>query len=813
MWALRLRHSIRSLARDSAFVLSILMVLSLGIAASTTIFTMVDQVVLNPLPYKDPARLLMIWEANPSIGEPAGSRVAAAWKNFTEWQRQAQSFEFIEAYDQIGFNLTGLGSPEHLLAARATSGYFQMLGVDARLGHTFSPADCAPGADPVVLITEAFAASHFGQSDPIGRKLLLNNSPYTIVGVLPRSFHLNLLFQGSYEYKPEIWVPLPPVTSADPGAAKIHQLLVSGRLKSNVTLAQARAELNAVAQRLAQSDPSLNSGYGVNLVPLKVENADPDLRRALYVLWGAALILLLLGCLNLASLMTVRVMNKRKDLTIMGALGAPKRVLIGMVVTESLILAFIAAFLALLGSYGGIALVRSLQPGDITGAERLHLDSHSILSAAVTFALSILIFGFLPAWINSRRSFGAVLRSSSRAGDGRFGTQMRRILVGTEIAITLVLAISATLLIRSFQRLLEVDPGYRAHNVITARISLAPPRYANADDRRHFCDRLLNRVRQLPSVESVSLTDSFPLYSIYYTSFEIEGRPITDPGQAPTADYADVTPDYFQTLGTPLIKGRYFTPDEMHGDASNVAILNESLERKYWPSQNPIGAHIRMLYPNRPPGPWRLVVGVVRDYRQFNIETPARTQMFWPADNFRSMTIVVKTATGSGALLPALQRAVVEIDKDQPLADVQTLQHMVDHSISQRRFNMMVLAGFSALGIVLALVGVYGLISYIVSSHLRDIGIRLTLGAQQWDVFYSLVAQIVPFAAAGLFGGLLLSFFTKSMIEHLLFETSAIDPATYLILPLILMVVATLACVLPALRAARIDPVAILRQE
>jgi predicted permease len=373
------------------------------------------------------------------------------------------------------------------------------------------------------------------------------------------------------------------------------------------------------------------------------------------------------------------------------------------------------------------------------------------------------------------------------------------------------------LLARSFQQILAVDPGYRPEHVLTARIALSPPRYAKDDDRQHFCQLLLDRVRQLPGVQTASLVDNFPLYAIRYATFEIDGRPLADPADAPAADYASVSSQFFETMGTPLLTGRLFTPAETEEHAGDVIILNETLARKFWPNQDSVGSHIRLVFPHQQPGPWHLVVGVVRDFRQFNIDTPARPEMFWPARDFQEMTLALRTAGDPAAATTTLQKAVAEIDKDQPLSDVQTFAHIVAHSISQRRFNMLLLGGFAGLSILLALVGVYGLVSYIISSRLRDIGIRVTLGAQPKHVFSALVLEILPFAATGLVLGvlasLLMSLLAKKLITGLLFGISAFDLPTYLGLPLALIALAVVTCVLPAARAARTEPANVLRHE
>jgi len=807
---LQLRYSLRSLARDPVFTTVVILVLSLGIAANTAIFTVVDQVVLNPLPYRDPARLAMIWESNPSLGEPAGSRVPAAWSNFAEWRNQSHVFEAIEAFERAGYNLTGLGAPEHLIAARATGGYFQMLGARAAQGRTLLPDDARPGAGAVAVVTHAFAKSHFARGDAVGQKLLLDGAPYAIVGVLPRDFHLPVFFRGSFEYKPDIWVPMSPPSSDD--ASKFRRLFVSGRLKAHMSIAQARAELTIVAKRLAHSDPSLNAGYSINLVPLEIENADPDLDRALYIVWAAALIVLLLGCANLASLMLVRAMNRQKNLAIMGALGAPRAALTGTTFTDSVVLAAVAAALAVLGAYAGVGAIRALQPGDIMGSERLNLDARGLVFAGLAFMTCVLLFGFLPAWLGARRSVLTALNDSSARSSPRSGSAARRILVAVQVAIALVLAIGAMLLVRSFQQILAVDPGFRAHNVLTARIALTPPRYKSENDRRRFCQRFLDGVQQLPGVQSASLVDNFPLYAIRYTPFEIEGRPFS-PANPPTADYANVTSDFFQTMGTPLRKGRLFTADDMRDDTDKVAILNESLAHQFWPNQDPVGSHIRLIGPHQDPGPWSLVVGVVSDFRQFNIDTPARPELFSPSRQFLEMTLAMRTTANPANVLPMLQQSIAQIDKEEPLSDVQTLQQMVNHSISQRRFNMLLLSGFAGLSILLALVGVYGLISYTISSRTRDIGIQLTLGAQRRHILTSLVFQILPFVVTGIVLGLLFSLLAQKLVAGLLFGITSLDPRTYLSLPIVLLALAVAICVFPTWRAARLEPVSVLRQE
>lgn len=804
-----IRYSLRSLARVPAFACVTVLVLSLGIAINTVIFSVIDQFVLNPLPYKDPSALLMIWESNPSLGEPAGSRAPAAWSNFSEWRKQSQSFRAMEAFESANYNMTGRGDPEHVTAARATSGFFQMLGTNAETGRTFTPDDSRPGPEAVVLVTKAFEKTHFARKDAVGQKVVLDGVPHTVVGVLPKTFHLPLLLRGSYEYKPEVWVPIPETISAD--ASKYRRLFVFARLKQNASLTQARTEMLAIAKRLQQADPELNENYSTNLVPLGIENADPDFERALYILWAGGLGVLLLGCANLAGLMSVRAINRQRDLAIMKALGAPMSALIANVLTEGIILAIAAFFLAVLASYAGVSWIGTVKPGDLAGAERLGLNIKALLFAGGAFVCSIVVFALLPAWLSTRQPLNAALKGARTTTGKDIGIVIRRVLLCGEVAIALVVAVGAMLLVRSFTNLLDVDPGFRAENVLTARLVLTPPYYTRDDARLRFCDELLNGLREQPMTESASLVDNFPLSSIRYTFFEIEGRPLPQSATPLTADYANVTSDFFHTIGTPLHRGRLFVSEDMQRGAEPVAIVNETLANKFWPNHDAVGAHLRVVLPHRPPEPWRRVIGVVGDFRQFNIDAPPRPEMFWPTRQFSDLTLVVRTKENTAFTLREIRRVVAAIDKQEPLSDVQTLQHMIDHSIAQRRFNTYLLGIFAWLSILLAVVGIYGLLSYVIASHNREIGMRLALGAQRMHIGRFVIAATLPFAIIGIVLGLLLSFLLKTFIAHLLFGVGALDPATYASVPAVMASLILSACLRPSWRAMHISPTDALR--
>jgi putative ABC transport system permease protein len=806
-------YPIRTLSREPLFSVIVVLLLGFGIAANTTIFAVIDQVLLGSLPYRDPARVVMLWESNPNQPQPAGSHIPTSRDNFDAWRKESHSFEAMEAYQRTSFNLTGLHNPERLDVAKCTPGFFPMLGIQAKLGRSFFPEDEAPGRNHVVLLSNAFFTNHFQGSDPLGRTLSLNGVLYTIIGVLSRDFHLPNIFQGLFEYKPDLWVPLPSMSLSDPPlTSKRRNLLVYARLKSTTSISQAAAELEILAGRRAQEDPALNSGYGIKVFPLDFENTDPVLRRGLYLLWFAVGLVLLLVCMNLSGLMLLRSASRLKDTAIMAALGAYPGDIIKVAMAPGILLALLGGLLGILAAYGGIRLVVALEPGDIHAVERIALNLHGLLLTLIIFGVVVSLIAILPAWFTSRGDLTTVLKHGPSVRTLAKPKSLKwSILVSVEVAIALILAIGSTLLIRSFQCLLRVDPGFAAENVLTAHLSLPESRYSTREDQARFCDRLLQGLRLLPQVESASLIDNMPLYAIRYTPFEVEGRPVAQPGDAPTADYANLTPNFFQTMSIRLRRGRLFTDDDSQDSAAKVVILNEMLAHKLWPDEDPVGKRIRSL--DRVSGPWATVVGVVADFVQFNIDTPARPELFWPAKRMREMTIVVRTKVDPSSASADMKEKVWEVDKEQPISDVQTLEQILRHSTSQARFNMWFLTIFAALGILLALVGVYGFISYLVSSRMRDFGIRLALGAQKKHVFFSLIRQTLPFVAIGICLGLGTSLVFGKAMRSLIFGITPLDPVTYAIAPTVVFALMLLAVLHPVRKAIRVDPVSVLRQE
>jgi putative ABC transport system permease protein len=806
-------HSLQALMRAPRFAGAVVLILGLGIAANTIIFALIDQLLLNPFPYRDPSRLVMIWEANPARGGIAAKRARVAWANFTAWQAENHSFEAMEAYEiSLDYNLTGREIPEHLTAARATPGFFPMLGVNAAQGRIFSPGDDTPNVNPTVIVTDAFAKKHFGNGSPLNQRLLLDGAPYIVIGVLPREFHLPALFEGISEYKPDIWLPLPRVSNADPAdMAKRRRLVVWGRLKPQISLAQTRADMTAVAEQRRREDPELNQGYGINVFPLDVENTLPEFRNHLRFFWLSALVVLLLACSNLAGLMLIRGAAQKKNLAIMAALGANRWGLIAPMLSESLILAVISGILGFAASYAGVHLITALKPSYILAPERLTIHFNAFLFTSGISIATVLIFGLFPATLTTRGNITDVLKSA--VGGQRQRPYARSVLISIQVAAALSLSIAAILLVRSFQHVLRLDPGYRPEQVLTAHLTLPPQRYADVQSRTRFCRQLQEKTRGLPGVESAALVDYMPLYAIRLTPFEIEGRPVAQHNAAPFADFAHVTPDFFSAMGIGLRQGRLFTDQDAEADPPNVVIVNETLARQFWPNADPVGSHIRQLAASGSGGPWQTVIGVVQDFRQFNVETATRPELLWPGKAFAEMRVVLRTTANPSTLSSLLQQTVWNLDHDQPVSDVETLEQKIGDFNSQRRFNMIAVGTFAGFSILLTLVGLYGLVSSFISSHIRDLGIRFALGAQRRQVCLSLLLPALWPVIAGIALGLILSFLAKRLIASVLFQTSPLDPLTYIVTTVVLMAILLLTSLSATLRAARVDPARVLRDE
>jgi len=807
-------YSLKALMRAPSFTATAIIVLAPGIAATTTIFTLVDELLLNPFPYRDPQRLVMLWEANPARGGMAAQRTPAAWSNFDAWRTQNQAFEGMEAYEIfLGYNLTGQQTPEHVSAARATPGFFNTLGVNAAQGRTFLWQDDTPNAGATVILSQKFAVKHFPAQNPLGQRLLLDGLPHTVIGVLPKTFHLPAFFEGLSEYKPDIWLPLRSVAANDPPQLRTRRrLVVWGRLKPNVSLAQAREDMKSIAARRRQEDPELNHRYDINVFPLDVENTLPDFRNDLRAFSIAAALVLLLACLNLAGLMVIRATARNKNFAIMAALGANRRALISPILSEAALLAVISTIVGFFAAYEAIHLIAILKPSDIHGPERLALNTHSFIFASFLSLLVAVLVGLVSARIVSPGKIVQALTSSIALT--KPPSHLSSILITAQTAATVALTITAVLLIFSFRHILNVDQGFAVQGVLTAHLALPPQRYPDIQTRAQFCRQLLLNAQTIPGVEAAALADYLPLRAIRIIPFEIEGRPLSERNAAPFTDLADVTPGFFPSMGIALRQGRLFTDQDAETDPPQVVIINEALARQFWPNQNPIGSHIRRVLTNSPPGPWQTVIGVAADFHQVNAETPARPELLWPTKALSEMTLVLRTKTPNPlSLSSSLQQTVWNLDHDQPVSDIETLEGIIADYNSQRRFNMLTISAFAAFSILLTIVGIYGLTASFVSSRTRDIGVRFALGAQQFQVSLSFLRPMLRPISIGIVLGLVFSFLAKRLISAILFQTSPLDPLTWITIPALLLAILIITSLAAIQHTARIDPAKVLRHE
>jgi predicted permease len=796
-----LRYGARMFIRKPGFTLVAVITLALGIGANTAIFSVVNAVLLNPLPYPEPDRLVQVWEHYRPANEPLYS---VAPINFLGWKEPNQAIEQIAAVDFPSFNLTGDGDPERIRAARVSPGLFPLLGVGAIAGRTFGPEEEQFGQHQVVMVSHGLWLRRFGSdAGLVGRTLTLNDMSYTVVGILPADFHF-------LAKEIELLTPM-AFDSRDAGQRGTHSLRVFARLKPGVTLTQAQTEMDQVIQRVEQENPNSNTGKGVTLVPLR-EQLVGETRRALLILLGAVAFMLLIACANVANLLLARAATRQKEIALRRALGAGRLRIVRQLVTESGLLSALGGIAGLALAYWGVRLLVAYSPEDIPRLYEIGVDGR-VLGFTIAISLATgLVFGLAPAVAASKTELNEVLKEGGRqAGGGARERRFQQAMVVGAVAVALVLLVGAGLMIQSFWRLQRVDPGFQAENLLAAELSLPPSRYRDGKQISSFHRRLLERVGALPGVRSVGGAAFLPLGGRSNEwSFEIEGRPPQPPGQRLTAGWRPVTANYFHTMGIPLITGRHFTE---HDDetAPGAAIINETAARVFWAGEDPLGQ--RFILAKRTYS----IVGVVKDVKHFRLDGEAVTEMYFPYSQlpipWRLMTVVVRTESAPDELAAAVRAAVLEIDKDQPVYNVRTVESLLDKSVSRSRFYLLLMSAFAALALVMACLGLYGVMSYAVTQRTHEIGIRLAMGAQPRDVLRSVGGRGLMLALSGVGVGLIAAFGLTRVMTTLLYDVSPTDTLTFAAIALLLIAVALLACYLPARRATKVDPMIALRYE
>jgi predicted permease len=802
-----LRYALRTLAKKPAFTSIAIVAIALGIGANTAIFSVVNAVLLRPLPFKNPEQLVMVWENATHLGFPKNT---PSPPNFIDWQRQNTVFTGMAAMSERSFNLTGVGEPERLDGRRVSANLFDLLGVPALLGRTFVPDDDRPGAR-VVLLSHSLWQRRFGSdSRVIGRTVTLNGESYTVIGVTPRSVHLPAY--GNWQDK--LWVPI-AFTNEELRERGSHFLDVIARIKTGVTLKQAQAEMETIAARLAKQYPRSNTRLGATVTPLHEEIVG-DIKPALLILAGAVGFVLLIACANVANLLLARAAAREKEIALRLALGASRSRLTRQFLTESVLLAFLGAGAGLLLALAGVRVLKTFDPSMILQIQAINIDGTVLLFTASIALLTGIVFGLAPAMHALDSNLNDSLKEGGRdSAVSRKGNRLRGLLVIGEVAVSFILLVGAGLLINSFLHLRNLDPGFRADHLLTTKVDLSEVKYPDGERRSVFFDEALRRIHALPGVQSVAVAGNLPLtYNGDSASIAVEGIPDPPPDQWPDVIYRAIGPGYFSAMGISRIRGRDFT-DQDKADSKKVVMISEKTAQHYWPGQDPIGKRLKPGSTTSD-GPWREVIGVVKDVRQNDFIAQPKMQMYLPYRQMKDVAanaLVVRTSVEPMSLATSVRNAIWAVDKDQPVADIDTMDHIVTEAIARQRFSMLLLGIFAAVALMLAAVGIYGVMSYSVAQRTHEIGIRMALGARRADVLQMTVKQGLKLVSVGMVLGLVAAFLLTRVLASLLFGISATDPITFFGISVVLLSVAILASYVPALRATKVDPIIALRAQ
>jgi predicted permease len=802
-----IRFGFRTLLRSPATSAVALLTLALGIGANTAIFSVVNGVLLQPLDFKDPDELVRIWESSPGRGFP---RFSTSPPNFEDWRLQNQVFEGMFASNLGSYNLTGGDRPESIPGAQVTPEFLSVLGVEPMLGRGILPEEGKPGGARVVVLSHGLWQRRFG-SDPnvLSQRIQLDGESYAVIGVMPEGF--------DFPAKREIWVPL--VWDFAPEMRGAHFLLTIGRLKDGVTMEQALSEMKTIASRLERQYPESNTGWTVTTMRLSDVIVE-GVRPALLLLLAAVGFVLLIACANVANLLLARLASREREIAVRAALGAGRNRLVRQMLTESLVLFLVGGLLGLLFAALVNRVLLSLYSSGLPRENEVGLDGQVLLFTLALSLLTGLVFGLVPALsATSGRLYSALKEGGRAVAGGARGKLIRNILVLGEVAIALVLLVGAGLLLRSFARLRAVDPGFRPAGVLSAQLVLPEQKYGEPERQVAFTRELLERLRAIPGVKSADTTFPLPLGGNgFVLSFAVEGRPEPRPGEVPNANVRLVTPDFFQTMGTRLLQGRVFTPQD-GPEAVPVVIVNQTLAEKIWPGENPIGKRITYDDLDDPELKWRQVVGVVADIRHGTLEQDSGSDVYWPqlqSPVGGELSVLLRTEGDPLRLAGSLREVVSAIDPDLPINHVRTMEDVVAESLSNSRFQTVLLGIFAGVALLLAAIGVYGVISYSVAQRTHEIGIRMALGARREEVLRLVIRQgmtlVLAGVAVGLVLALLLSWWLSERVASYLYGGQAFDPLILVTVPLVLLAVALLANWLPARRATLVDPLVALRR-
>ncbi|HEX6999933.1 MAG TPA: ABC transporter permease [Gammaproteobacteria bacterium] len=804
------RYAWRTLRKSPAFTLVAVLILALGIGACTAVFSLASAVLLKPLPFAEPDRLVVLWSDFTRVGGSDRGNPSPA--NYVDWKERSRSFEDMAALVSVSYNLTGAGEPQRLAGIRATGNLFSVLGLDAKLGRTFTPADEAPDALPVAVVSERFWLSRFG-GDPglIGRSITLNGVAHVVVGVVPPDFRFP---------NPDaaVWVPA-RFSPEELARRDAYYMFVVARLRAGVPLSAAQAEMTTIAAAVAREHPE-NAGLGTFVTPLH-EHLSRTVRPAVFLLLGAVGVVLLVTCANVANLLLARGASRVKELALRQTLGADRRRMLAQLFTENALLGAAGLLLGMAVAFLAFGYLARLVPETFPAGTRLGLDWRVLAFSGALGVATVLLFGAAPALAAARLDFADALKKGPGRGATATGGGARNALVVAEITLTVVLLAAAGLLLRSYAAVLAADPGFRPQSLLIAETALPQAKYAESSARNSFYESVLERVAAIPGVEAVAYANYVPLtFDGGYAAITIEGRPPwteEELGGHLVADRA-VSPGYFDALGVPLLRGRDFDERDAPG-APLAVIISESLARAHWPDGDPLGQRLK-LGPPRSESPWYTVVGIVGDVRQMALDQPPRPQLYFPLAQVPSMFpflwpqhLLVRAEGDPMALAGAVRAAVWSVDPNQPVAAVRSMEQVFDAQLANRNLQMTLVSGFAALALVLASVGLYSVLSYTVALRTSEIGVRMALGAQRRNVIGAVLRSAAKLAACGVALGIAGAFGIARLLSSFLFGVSPTDALTFTAVPALLLGVALLAAYVPARRAARVDPLEALRAE
>ena len=806
------RYGVRVLARNKGFTAVAVLTLALGIGANTAIFSVVNDLLLRPLPYSDAERVVMLWEVTPS-GRHMNTTSRA---NFRAWREQGASFESMAAFSDQRLNLTGFGEPEEVAVQFATPDLFKVLGVEPLQGRVLVEDDGREGSAGVVLSYGFWKRRFGGDAGLVGKSIMLNGTPFNVVGIMPPSFHWHIKQRSGTGKAAELWgvLPMPPPGEGPGSNERGRFLSVVGRMKHGVTVEQAEAELKTIHTRLSE-DSTFNKNYTAEVIPLR-EQLVGNVRPALWVLLGAVGLVLLIACANVANLLLSRVAAREKEIALRTALGARRMRVIRQLLTESLLLSLMGTVLGLLVAWWGIGALVAISPRDLVNLQNVGINMTVLAWTLGVTLLTSVLFGIVPAFEATRLNLNDALKEGGKGADaqGSRSRRLRSVLVVGEVALALMLLAGAGLLVKSFAQLRKIDTGFETENMLTMVLRLPASKYKDDPQYVAFFRQALERIRATPGVRSAGIVNYLPLYGGLgsATGFNIEGQPVPPRGTGPSTNVRVADSGYFKTMGIPLKQGRTFT-DVEDSEARHVILISESFARKFFPGQDPIGKRLQVFMAEDPA--WTEIVGIVGDVRYDNLTAEAEPFVYYPHPEltYEFMTLVIRTAGDPAEIAPVVRREIAAIDPDQPVSDVRTMTQVMADTVARARFNTLLLGIFAGLATLLAAVGIFGVMSYSVQLRTREIGLRMALGAQPSRVLMLVLRQGLLLTVIGIGVGLAGALALSRVMSGLLYGVTASDPATFVAIVIVLAVVSLIACYIPARRATRVDPLIALKYE